>query len=162
MKKKTTIILSGIAVILILLALLFCLRGRWGDGNDGKGMQFNPDVPAAWSESLEDSGADGIKIPGFSKIYFEAGTKDVQLTLGNPAANTCYFTYEIYLDDPEGELLYTSCRIDPGMALTDITLARPLEAGEYTLYIKANPCELDSGAPLNSALLKAPLVVVNS
>lgn len=161
MKKKLPFILSGIVVLLLLL-LLFCLRGRWGDANQGKGLQFNPDVPEAWSESLADPGTEGIKIPGFSQIYFEAGTKEVQLTLGNPAANTCYFTYEIYLDDPEGELLYTSCRIDPGMALTDITLSRPLEAGEYTLYIKANPCDLDSGAPLNSALMKAPLVVVQS
>lgn len=159
MKKKSTIIISSIAVLLILL---FCLRGRWGDANGGKGLRFNPDVPEEWSESIDDQSSGGIKIPGFSKIYFEAGTKEVQLTLANPAANACYFTYEIYLDDPEGELLYSSCRIDPGMALTDITLARPLEAGEYTLYIKTNPCEIDSGAPLNSALLKAPLVVVKS
>ncbi len=161
MKKKLPFILSGIVALLLLL-LLLGLRGGWGVASEGRGLQFNPDVPEAWSESLEDPGTEGIKIPGFSRIYFEAGTKEVHLTLGNPAANTCYFTYEIYLDDPEGELLYSSCRIDPGMALTDITLSRPLEAGEYTLYIKANPCELDSGAPLNSALLKAPLVVVNS
>lgn len=40
MKKKMTIIISGIAVIAALLILLFCLRGRWGDANDGMGTSL--------------------------------------------------------------------------------------------------------------------------
>lgn len=158
MKKKTVvIIISSIAALVILL---LCLLSQCSEVDGGKGLSFNPDIPEEWSGNIEAQGSEGIKIPGFNKIYFEAGTNQVQLTLANPADNTCYFIYELFLNDPEGEKLYSSCRIDPGMALTDITVSRSLEEGAYTLYIKVNPCDLDSGAPLNAALLKVPLIVI--
>lgn len=159
MKKKTIAI--AVTSITLILLLSVCLLSKCNVSNNEKGISFNPDTPQAWNEDTDNQKSDGIKIPGFSTVYFEAGTKQIQLTLANPKANTCYFTYELYLDNPDGELIYSSCRIDPGMAITDITLARALEQGEYTLYIKVIPCDIESNATLNSALLKASLIVNN-
>ena len=124
------------------------------------GIRYNSDQPQPWSENLPDgSNAEGIKIPGFGRLYFPADSDRVQMTLANPSDNHCYFVYTINLNESDGELLYTSCNIEPGMALSEITLSRSLAAGEYVLYIHVTPYDSDSGKRLNNALLKAPLVV---
>ena len=126
-------------------------------------QQYVPDRPEAWNENLSgDNASGGIKIPGFGRLYFPSDTDKVQMTLANPSDNECYFIYSIHLDEPDGELLYTSDKVYPGMAIYELTLFRALAVGEYELYIHIAPYDAKSDKQLNAALIKAPLTVTNS
>lgn len=158
MKKQFPIFIAVFVTAVLILSVVIFQIGNADDGVSG--IRYNPDQPQPWSENLPDGGnAEGIKIPGFGRLYFPADSDRVQMTLANPSDNHCYFVYTINLNESDGELLYISCNIEPGMALSEITLSRSLAAGEYVLYIHVTPYDSDSGKRLNNALLKAPLVV---
>ena len=103
-------------------------------------------------------GQQGIKIPGYESIVFPAGETDVQLTLMNPAGNNCNFVYELYIGEDDTPV-YTSGLIEPGKEISEITLAKGLESGEYTLYMRVKAFSREEELPLNGALVTVPLTV---
>lgn len=160
--KKRIPLLSTISVVAVLIigAIVYI---NMNSNNNTVGIQYVPDRPEAWNENLSgDNASGGIKIPGFGRLYFPSDTDKVQMTLANPNDNECYFIYSIHLDEPDGELLYTSDKVYPGMAIYELTLYRALAVGEYELYIHIAPYNAKSDKQLNAALLKAPLTVTNS
>lgn len=151
-------------IVITAIVLIFCTATYKNRSLEDKmsGIQYNSDRPEPWDNNLPDSDhAKGIKIPGFGRLYFPEGTDKVNVTLANPSDNHCYFVYTLCLNEPEGELLYMSSAVNPGMALSEITLSKPLMAGEYELYIHVNPYDMNSGELLNAALLKVPLTVTS-
>lgn len=155
MKKRIPVIALAAAVIALIIGAVIYMNLNPDDS-------YTPDQPHQWSEKLPDRGNAGeIRIPGFGRVYFPSDSDKVQMTLANPVENQCTFIYTINLNEPDGEQLYTSCEIAPGTALSEITLSRPLDAGEYTIYIHIMPYDIQSGSAMNSALLKAPLTVTD-
>ena len=47
----------------------------------------------------------------------------------NPEGNPCYFTFTLVLKDTD-ETIYQSKMVEPGKAITQITLSKELSAGE--------------------------------
>ena len=100
----------------------------------------------------------GIRIPGYPKITIPADTTDVTMNLKNPEGNPCYFTFALVLTDNE-ETIYTSKMVEPGKAITEVTLSRALEAGEYPAEIRIITSSLKDGSAMNGANVETVLVV---
>lgn len=112
----------------------------------------------ALSAPLPSSGQGDIAIPGYSTVYFPAGETLVPMTLYNPAQNACLFQFALYLEGEEEPIASTGL-IQPGKAVQEITLARPLAPGDYTLNIQVNTYTSDMQTALNNAFVKAELRV---
>ena len=162
--KKQHIIIGSICIVVLIIGAMV-LGLNWNNWF-GKDTPTGPDIDsnaAAWSESNlqnKDGGSStGIAIPGYPSITFPADTTDVQITLLNPKGNPCYFTFEIVLKDYK-ESLYTSKQVPPGQAITNITLARGLPAGQYAATIKISTTSLSDGkTPMNGANVETKIIV---
>ena len=108
--------------------------------------------------SAADIAAGNYAAPGYSEITFPAGKRDVQIILPNPQGNPCYFRYTLILRDT-GEELYRSGLIEPGKAVTDIRLFRPLEAGDYVLELRIEAFSLEERAAMNGINMEVDLKV---
>jgi hypothetical protein len=100
----------------------------------------------------------GIKIPGYPSIALPKDKETVNVALVNPEGNPCYFTFEIVLKDT-GESLYKSKLVPPGKAITEITMARALEAGEYNAIIKITTTSVADGSAMNGANVETLLIM---
>ena len=107
---------------------------------------------------VTDTAEDQIAVPGYSTVQFPANTRRASIVLPNPENNPCYFVFSIILTD-SGETVYRSGMIPPGMAVTEITLQRPLESGTYPIEIRIETFSLTDKSPMNGANVKATLVV---
>ena len=169
--KRTLMI--GLAVILLLIAGSITLAIGWNTwfGDDTPGVSSNPngnlDIdPGAgdWNgPQLPDQSGDGapavgIKIPGYPSIALPKDKETVNVALVNPEGNPCYFTFELVLKDT-GESLYKSKLVPPGKAITEITMARALEAGEYNAIIKITTTSVADGSAMNGANVETVLIL---
>lgn len=109
-------------------------------------------------DKTEDAPAVGIKIPGYPSITLPADQQTVNVALLNPEGNPCYFTFELVLKD-SGESLYQSKLVPPGQAITEITMAKALSAGEYDATIKITTTSLADGSAMNGANVETVLIV---
>lgn len=173
-KKNEGVIISrrtlviGMAVVLLLVAGGITLGLNWNSwfpSAPQPGETFNPDIdPNAgdWkgSELPDKTGGEavGIKIPGYPSITLPANQQEVTVALLNPEGNPCYFTFELVLKDT-GEVLYTSKMVPPGQAIYEITLSRPLSAGEYDAAIRISTASLTDGSAMNGANVETVLIV---
>ena len=152
------------AVVIITAAVLFGLQQRPTQAESG----FTPDLQegtSAWSgdtlpdKTPENSGeAVGIKIPGYPSISLPANKPDAEVALLNPEGNPCYFTFELVLSDTD-EVLYTSKQVPPGQMIEEITLTRPLEAGQYNATLRITTASLQDGSAMNGANVETILDV---
>lgn len=163
----------AVIVVIILLAggvLLGINWNNWFCGNSsGNSSKTAPDSSAAvdidpnagkWEGSKpEDKGGEtkGIKIPGYPSITIAADTKNVTMALLNPEDNPCYFKFQIVLKDND-ETIYESKYVEPGKAISDVELTRPLSQGEYEATIKITTLSLDGKTPLNGANVETVLI----
>lgn len=151
-----------VLLLLLLLAGALIVGLNWNSwfGKDS----FNPNIDegaGVWvGEKPRDAGGEqtGIKIPGYPSVTIPADTRTVDMALLNPEGNPCYFTFELVLKDT-GETLYTSKMVPPGQAITQVTLARPLPAGEYNAVIKITTAALEDGGAMNGANVETVLKV---
>lgn len=171
-KKEVTIskraLIITIIVILLLIAGGITLGLNWNNWFGSKetttSQTGDPDIdPNAgeWKGSEpEDKGgkATGIKIPGYPSITIPANQKDVTVALLNPEGNPCYFKFELVLDDTD-EVLYTSKLVPPGKAISEITLSKALESGEYDATIRITTTSLKDNSAMNGANVKTKLIV---
>lgn len=77
--------------------------------------------------------AEGVMIPNMESVTIPAGTADVRILLFNPADNDYSLAFEVAVD---GETLYASGLVEPGMCVEDITLSKRLARGEYKAILK--------------------------
>ncbi len=184
---RMRILIIILIIVIILLLLHRCGGGVFGptgglpggdnsslpgqseplpDGSDNS-KPFQPDIDDSaenWTgqkpqdkDDLTSQGQVGIKIPGYPVIEIPKNQKNVQMALLNPEGNPCYFTFTIVLEETN-EVLYQSKMVPPGQAITDVTLARGLNAGSYKAVIKITTNALDDGRGMNGANLKTELV----
>lgn len=144
-----------------IVALVTCgvLFGMWLVGHDR-----DPDIEDNVKDyhdiyaSAEDVAAGNYTAPGYSEVTLPAGKRDVQIILPNPKGNPCYFRYTLVLKDT-GEVLYQSGLIEPGKAVTDIRLSRPLEVGDYILKLQIEAFSLEERAAMNGINMEVDLKV---
>ena len=104
----------------------------------------------------QEPSSKGIKIPGYPSITIAANSKNVTMALLNPEGNPCYFKFEIVLKDTD-ETIFASKYVEPGKAITDVELTRPLSVGEYPAIIKISTLSLDGSSPMNGANVETVL-----
>lgn len=159
--KKGILILSGSILVIAMIAvgLYFLLTKKDSDSD----IKPDPDMVAEsepYTVVESDSGTEkteGIRIPGYPRITIQADTKDVTMNLINPEGNPCYFTFEIVLTE-ENETIYVSEMVEPGKAITNVTISRALEKGEYPAVIKITTTSLENGLAMNGANVETVLV----
>lgn len=103
---------------------------------------------------------DTIDIPGYGSISLKAGEIGQAVNFYNPEQNTCCFRMSLLLSD--GTELWKSGLVEPGMAVYEIELNQPLEAGEYedaTLKYECFAMD-DAQTPLNGSEIKLTLNVL--
>lgn len=168
-KNKTNKILIGIIICLIAVIIggaIYFTRGTDKDKkNKTPDSAFEPNLDSNASETASDDEnnkeadkPEGIRIPGYPSITIPADTTDIEMNLENPAGNPCYFTFELVLKDTN-ETLYTSKMVEPGKAITNVTLSHGLEAGEYPAVIKISTASLEDGSAMNGANVETTLIV---
>lgn len=175
MREEKTVTIKRSRLILIILLLLLLIvggvfaglywSGRFGGGapgvSDTGAPDIDPNAAVYTGVQPEDKGGSGtgIKIPGYPSITLPSDTTEVSVALLNPEGNPCYFAFELVLKD-SGETLYTSKLVPPGQAITRITLARALPAGEYDAVIKISTASLEDGVTaMNGANVETVLIV---
>ena len=125
--KKRILMMAGSIFVVVIVAVVVYFLVR----QDSKDPAFSPDLDEnaiVQTDGIKEK-PEGIRIPGYPRITISADTKDVTMNLQNPEGNPCYFTFEIILTEGE-ETIYTSKLVEPGKAITDVTLSRALEKGE--------------------------------
>ena len=166
-QKRYVVIAAVIALLLIACGIVIGLNWQsWFGAQDDPptSQTVTPDIApapqASTGQQPENAGGEssGIKIPGYPSITLPADTETVSVALLNPEGNPCYFTFEIALNDT-GEVLYTSKLVPPGQAIYEITLSRPLTAGEYNAVIRISTTSLADGSAMNGANVETVLVV---
>ena len=94
---------------------------------------------------------DGIELPGYRQLTFQAGVTEQSVALQNPPQNICYIQPSLWLAD--GTLLWRGQLIAPGDVGDAILLSRPLAAGEYPDAVLRYDCFAmdEEKSPLNGA-----------
>ena len=177
---------SGAASLIVLLALLAVTVGLfvWQNQSANRGAPeatLSPTVePSPTVELQIDPNAGelvtptpaptepGVAIPGWGSITLPAGVTEAATTLKNPEANEgwYYLTFEMRLptvDEETGEesyeVLFTTGLIPPGQYCNQVTLTRPLEAGEYNVILHVQPYRMSDKTPTNNADTETLLIV---
>ena len=136
-KNKILIIIIICLCAVIIAGLIYFMKLKGGSDS-----AFTPDLdPNAKTQTAEDTG----------------DKKDVQMNLMNPEGNPCYFTFEIVLNDTD-ETIYTSKMVEPGKAITEVTLDKALAAGEYPATIKITTASLTDGSAMNGANVETTII----
>ncbi|MGN0501633.1 MAG: hypothetical protein ACI4HN_01780 [Ruminococcus sp.] len=165
--KKNHIVIAVIIILLLIIGgiVLVLNLSSWFGGEEpapttqNATMEVDPNAGLYNGEQPEDKGgeAEGIKIPGYPSITIPANQTDVTVALLNPEGNPCYFVFELVLKDTD-ETLYTSKLVPPGQAITDITLSKPLDAGQHNAVIKISTYSLEDQSPMNGANVETILI----
>ncbi len=148
-------------LLLLLLGIVLLAVRLMGSSVDPKDLEEQVDPEAvAWTspQSAPENTGKGIQIPGYGTIPIPAGEETVNLVLLNPEGNPCYFTFALVLKDTE-EVLYESALVPPGKAITEVTLNRTFDPGEYPLDICISTTSLADGSAMNGANIETVLVV---
>ena len=158
-RRKIGIGIAVCACVLLIGAGLYLTRNNKQETQESPDSAFVPDLDpdASTQEAKESDPPEGIRIPGYPSITIPADTKDVTVNLMNPEGNPCYFTFEIVLNDTD-ETIYTSKMVEPGKAITEVTLEKALAAGEYPATIKITTASLTDGSAMNGANVETTLI----
>lgn len=159
-RRKIGIGIAVCACILLLGAGLYLMRNNKQETQESPDSAFVPDLDpdASTQEAEESDPPEGIRIPGYPSITIPADTKEVTVNLMNPEGNPCYFTFELVLKD-SNETIYQSKMVEPGKAITEITLSRTLTAGTYPAVLKITTAALSDGTAMNGANVETTLNV---
>lgn len=163
--KSKKILLFAILLLIVAAAGIVAAYkfGQNTSAQNTNGIAIEENV-SDWNQdltSLSDKQDSGIKIPGYGELSVGAGDSTWKITLANPKDNSCYFKYSITINDDETPV-YESDYIEPGKAVTEFQVNKPLETGDYTIYMNISTYSMDGkNTRLNGASVKADLYVVS-
>ena len=172
-EKQGIVVTKTKLAVIVVIVLVFIAGGvlvglNWNNWFGDKSpetsqtdtLDIDPGAQDWTGRQPEDAGGEttGIKIPGYPSITLPADTENVSVALLNPEGNPCYFTFELVLKDTD-EVLYTSKLVPPGQAIYEITLSRPLTAGEYDAILRISTTSLEDGSAMNGANVETVLMV---
>ena len=174
--KGGIVLKKGHIVLIIILVLLLTFGGifvglNWNSwfgekenapvqtSQSDKSVDLDPNAGIYHGSKPEDKepSAKCINIPGYPSITIAADSKNVTMALLNPEGNPCYFKFEIVLKDTN-ETIYESKYVEPGKAISDVELTKPLSAGEHPAIIKISTLSLDGKSPMNGANVETVLI----
>ena len=160
-KKPLIIIIIVILVIAAAGAVLYFNWGNWFGNNPAQDTNsdfvIDPNAGDGSVPTQAPQKAESIQIPGYPSITIAANTPNVTMALLNPEGNPCYFKFEIVLKDTD-ETIFESKYVEPGKAITDVELTKPLSAGEYPAIIKISTLSLGGSSPMNGANVETVLI----
>lgn len=146
-RKRLIMLLCLIAILAAVFFLLFFRNGNKQPvelGIDPGAGKYNPEI-----EVPEEMDPTKIALPGYESLVMAAGSDKLYTALWNPEVNPCYFKFSLVLKE-SGEILYESGLVPPGEAVTEVTLSRKMEEGEYPVMVKMDSFSLeDKTQPLN-------------
>lgn len=159
---KQNIKWAALAAVVILAGgiLWFVVQNRQKD-NTAAGLSYQLDVNASdWDGSVrtQSDNPTGIKVPGYDTVYFAAGDRQQSITLYNPKENDCYFVFSLSING--GNSLYQSGYVEPGKAISAVTLSDAPEAGNSTLIIHIYTYDVQTEQALNDAVVQCDLIVL--
>lgn len=159
--QKRILILSGFLLVLVMIAAVICFWNKPKAEKDEEPvfvpvLESNAVVQTDRMDQTAEQ-TEGIRIPGYPRITVAADATDVTMNLKNPEGNPCYFTFEIVLTEGN-ETIYVSNMVEPGKAVTNVTLSRALNKGEYPAMIKITTISLADGLPMNGANVETTIV----
>ena len=163
-KNRTVIITLFVIVIALVLfgatGFIIFNNSNQQETTQAQGIVFDSHAEP-YEEEIKDesSGSSGIKIPGYSDITFTSDSKEFPITLLNPEGNPCNFKFTLTLQETD-ETLCTTDLVKPGDAIKGVELNDCIPEGTYTLLINISTYDVDSGAEMNGAQVKANLTVV--
>lgn len=152
--------LKSILLPLLMLCLIAgLLLGLWWYMRDDEVPGLDESQIAYHVEGMVNTDPDQIMLPGISGISVQAGQTHVEHVLFNPEGNPCYFKFHLVMEDT-GEELYTSGLVEPGNAVMEFDLTRPLDAGEYpvTVQVETHPVD-DPEGEMNQGAVRTTLSV---
>lgn len=132
-----------VPLLLLLLLLGGILSGLWYLRED-EIPGLDEAAIAYHVEGLKNENPEQILMPGITGITMRAGNTHIEQVLYNPEGNPCYFKYRIIMQDTE-EVLYESGLIEPGMAVMEFDLNRPLDPGVYNVTVLAETTSVEDG-----------------
>lgn len=161
MKRNYMRSMAFLVILLCFVGMAVFMKHQDQENHTSGGMNFRieDDAVALSNDDVfqEEVPQEGIQIPGYANLIFSAEDTNQNMLLYNPEGNTCYFQYHLKLDD---ESIFDSDYIEPGKGLEKITLSRALQTGEYQLEIKVDTFSIESGEPMNNAVVYADLKVL--
>ena len=157
-KRKAIFIILAAVILAAAVFLGWILAGNSTPTEEGTPSYSTEAVD--WNEELEgDEPETGyITMPGYDTIPLKAGNTTAEVALANPESNTCYFQFQLILQDTE-EVLYTSDLVAPGKAILSEELSRSFEAGDYPLIVRINTFSQDGKTSYNGSDFVTTLLV---
>ena len=146
--KKNKIVLIILILLILIPVGVFMNKNISNNDLDSNAVK--------WTQE-KNSDPESVKIPGYSIIKIPSDTKNVQITLGNPEGNQCYFKFELVVN---GESLYKSDFVQAGYAVKNIELKKSLKKGSYDAVIKITPYSLDKQSQYVGANVRATVEVL--
>ena len=156
MHNKSRVAIATLGALVLALACavaFFALGPRGGDGQPG-----GDGAPAGAGGLVVPERPDMIDVIAYESVPLVAGEAEQRVNLDNPVGNDAWLRITLELAD--GEVLWQSERLQPGQVVRAITLARPLEAGDYDAVLRYEHWANDGDmTPLNGAELLVRLEV---
>ena len=159
MKGNKAYVVAVVSVVLSAAVIVGVVLFSLGPDKSKPALEIDPSA-GDWGMDYdfgEKKDANGIQIPGRESVYIEKDKKNVKMDLANPKDNKCYFYFKIILDDT-AETIYESKAVPPGQSIRNVSLTRPLPAGEYSAVIDISTVSLDGKTPLNGARTRLRLI----
>jgi len=110
----------------------------------------DPATPLAEFPFISSGDKADFLLPVYSSITIEAGKAVVYLPLTNPEGNQYNLAFEIVLTST-GETIYASGMVGPSVCVGEVTLERPLQAGEYSAVLVV--AAFDAGTEVTGAVV---------
>ncbi len=159
MKRQYIYIFIIIIVVTLLLSILI-FRSCNRVGNNSSSLPLDTNV-VDWTGNQQlpnvSSASGKICVPGFDSLVFVANQTTQKVNFYNPAANgDRLFQMTLYIEDTE---YWKSGYCPSGSGYYDIELSEPIEAGEYSAYLKIQ-CFKPDGTQLNGARVTFNLKVM--
>lgn len=159
-KKKIIKTIANIGILAVVMVVGFYVGSFVSNRNNDENKTRIAGNATQYAEDRDYSDIEespNIAVPGYEKLDFKAGQTKQTVKLYNPKENTCYFKMSLVLD---GEVIWTSDLLEPGMAFEEIELDRPLDAGEYKgVLLKYDCFSLKDQHQFNGAEIKVDIEV---
>lgn len=154
MKKQNTF--NIIVLIICLLLAAFIIYKEYTNNNST--YMIAPDGSAVkWSGrqviKMPANNQTGVIVPGVTEMYFVADKIEQKVNLYNPEENSCFFVFEIMIDDV---CYWRSGNCAPGDGYYEIELDKEMEAGTHDGFLVVR-CFTESGEQLNSAFMQTKI-----
>lgn len=156
---KTSALKPLLVALTVLLAAVAVFLAWYIPNSMPKTPGLDEAAVAYHIEGLSNNDPSQIMLPGLGTMQLTAGQTHVEKVLLNPEGNPCYFRFRLVRKDT-GETLYESGLVEPGKAIVNFDINRPLEAGSYQteMHIETSSLE-DAQESLNNGVVAVTLEV---